>query len=63
MVAEFDKETLDWLRTLPPRTAFGKAREALYRAGPVSSEDFVDIYEQLVRAGILTWEQVESYER
>jgi len=29
----------------------------------VSSEDFRDVYRQLVEEGILTWSQVEQFDR
>ena len=63
MAAVFDPETLDRLRTMTPRQAYLTAKQAIYRTGAVSSEDFLDLYEQMVDEGILTWEQVEEFER
>ena len=63
MAAVFDPETLDRLRTWAPRQADQAAKEAVYGSGAVSSEDFLDVYEQMVDEGILTWEQVEAFER
>ncbi len=62
MAAVFDPETLERLRTMTPRQAFATARESVFRSGPVSSEDFLDVYEQLVEEGILTWDQMEEFE-
>ncbi len=63
MAAGFDRETLDRLRTMTPRQAYMEAKNAVFRSGAVSSEDFLDVYEQMVEQGILTWDQVEEYER
>lgn len=63
MAAVVDPETLERLRTMTPRQAYQTARDAVYRSGAVSSEDFLDVYDQLVDEGILTWEQVETFER
>ena len=63
MAAVFDPETLERLRTMTARQAFLVAREAVYRSGPVSSDDFADVYGQLVEEGILSWEEVEAFDR
>ncbi len=63
MAAVLDPETLDQLRTMTPRQAYDTARDAVYRSGAVSSEDFLDVYEQMVDEGILSWEQVGEFER
>jgi hypothetical protein len=63
MNAILDRETLERLRALSPREAFRNATDAVYRAGAVSSEDFLDIYEQMVDAGILSWEEIEELNR
>ena len=57
----FDSETIERLRTLTPREAYDSVKGALYRQGPTASEDFLDAYEELVHAGILTWEQIEEF--
>ncbi len=62
MAAVLDPETLDRLRTLTPRQAYETARQAVYRSGAVSSEDFLDVYEQMVDEGILSWDQVGEFE-
>ncbi len=62
MAAVFDPETLERLRTMTPRQAFTVARESIFRSGAVSSEDFLDVFEQLVDEGILTWDQLEEFE-
>ncbi len=62
MAAVLDSETLDRLRTMSPRQAYDTARQAVYRSGAVSSEDFLDVYEQMVDEGILSWDQVGEFE-
>ena len=62
MAAVFDPETIDRFRTMTPRQAYLAAKGAVYRSGAVSSEDFLDVYEQMVDEGILTWEQVDEFE-
>jgi hypothetical protein len=63
MGAEFDRETIERFRAMPARRAFEEAKSAVYRSGPVSSDDFMDIFSQLVDEGILTWDQVEDFSR
>ena len=63
MSPTLDNETLDSLRELSPREAFRNVTDAVYRAGGVSSDDFLDVYEQLVDAGILSWEEIEQFDR
>ena len=63
MAAVLDPETLDRLRTMTPRQAYEAARQAVYGSGSVSSEDFLDVFEQMVDEGILSWEQVGEFER
>ena len=61
MSAILDRETLERLRSLPPKEAFRSATDAVYRAGAVGSDDFLDVYEQMVDAGILSWEEIEEF--
>jgi hypothetical protein len=56
-----DADTLEWLRSLPAEKAYREATDAVYRAGSASSDDFVDVYEQLVEQGILTWDEIEQF--
>lgn len=63
MAAILDSETVERLRRMPARSAFDEVRAAVFRSGPASSEDFVDVYEQLVEAQVLTWDQIEDFER
>ena len=58
----FDDETLDRFRVLAPPEAFRAAKHAVWAAGPVGSEDFLDIYEQLIEEGILTRDQIEEFD-
>ena len=61
-MAELDPETIDRLRTLAPRAVYDEVRAALYRLGAVSSDDFREVYEDLVAEGILSWEEIERFE-
>ena len=62
VTVQFDPQTIEQFRKLPPREALRRAKSAIYGAGAVGSEDFLDAYEQLVREGVVTWEQIEEYE-
>lgn len=55
-------ETMERLRAMEPRAAYDTAREALLRLGSAGSEDFLDLWQQLVDEGVLTWDQVEEFE-
>ncbi|HET9298764.1 MAG TPA: hypothetical protein VFO11_02390 [Candidatus Polarisedimenticolaceae bacterium] len=58
---EFHPDEIEVLRRLPPRQAFERVKDALYRSGHVRSDEFVDAYEQLVELGVLTQEQLEEF--
>ena len=58
----FDAETLERLSRETPRTAYDEVKTALYRSGPVSSDDFQSAFEELVDSGLLTWQQIEEFE-
>ena len=45
----------------PPAKAYREATDAVYRSGAASSADFLDVYEQLVENGILSWDEIESF--
>lgn len=62
MAIRFDRETIEKLRAMPPKNALEQARRAVYQSGSVGSEDFLDIYSQLVEEGVLTWSQVEAFD-
>ncbi len=62
-MAIFDPDTLERFRGASPRDVFWEAKAAIYRTGAASSEDFLDAFEEIVDAGILSWEQVEEFER
>ena len=60
---EIDRRTLEDLRELAPRDAWEMVRRAVYQIpGGVSSEDFQSALEQLVREGILSWDEIERLE-
>jgi len=59
----FDPRTIDELRALPAAEAFARVRKALYEGGATMSADFHEAYEELVELGILTWDQVEEFDR
>jgi hypothetical protein len=63
MGAVLHPDTVERLRGLPPKKAYQEAWDAVYRSGPVSSEDFLDVYEQLVEEDILTWDQINTFDR
>ncbi len=58
---EFHPDEIAVLRGLPPRQAFERVKDGLYRAGSVSSDEFLDAYEQLVELGVLTPEQLDEF--
>ena len=61
---EIDRRTLEDLRELGPRDAWERVRRAVYQIpGGTSSEDFQSALEQLVREGILSWDEIERFER
>ena len=62
MAAILDPDTLERLRALTPKEAFVKAKDAVYGAGAVGSDDFLDVFQQLVDEGILSWEQIEEFQ-
>ncbi len=59
----FDPKTLRYFREMSPKDAFEEARSAVYQLGAVSSAEFLDVYQELVDQGILSWSQIEDYER
>lgn len=63
MEALFDTETLDRFRDMPPRDVFVEARSSVYRMGAATSDDFLEVYQALVDEGILSWEQIEEFDR
>lgn len=63
MAPVFDPETLDRFRTMTARSAYDEAKDAVWRSGGATSDDFVEVYQELVDAGILDWEQIEAFER
>ena len=62
MAIRLDEETIERLRTMGPEKAVGAARDAVFSTKEAGSEDFLDIYEQLVEEGILSWDQVEQFD-
>ncbi len=61
---EMDEKTLEHLRTLAPREAYESVRRAvLQNPWGASSEDLQAALDQMIGAGILTWEDVEGFER
>ena len=61
MAEILDPDTVTRLRTLTPRAAFEQVKEALYRMGGASSDEFAEVFEELVALGILTEEQLEEF--
>jgi len=63
MAVELDRDTIERFRKLSPRDAFLQAKDTAYRAGATSSEDLLDLFEQLVDQKVLSWAEVEEYDR
>ena len=60
---EIDDTSLDELRCLGPRKAYEAVRRAvLQNPWGASSDDLQSALEQVVAAGILTWDDVERFE-
>ena len=62
MAVLFDPETLARFRAMRSTEVFREAKDAVYRSGSTSSDDFLDIYDELVRQGLLSWDQIEEYD-
>jgi hypothetical protein len=62
-MAIFDPETLARFRRTDPRETFWEVKSSIYRTGGASSEDFLNAFDELVDAGVLSWEQIEEFER
>jgi len=60
---EIDEKTLEEMRHMVPRKAYESVRRAVL-ANPwgASSEDLQAAFEQVVGAGILTWDEIERFE-
>ena len=60
---QLDETSLEELRSLEPRKAYEAVRRAvLQNPWGASSEDLRTALEQVVAAGIMTWQDVESFE-
>jgi hypothetical protein len=60
---EMDDKTLDRLREMEPRAAYAAIKTAVLASpGGSSSEDLQAAFDQVVEAGILTWDEIESFE-
>lgn len=60
---EIDERSMEQLRSLGPRKAYEAVRRAvLQNPWGASSEDLHAALEQVVAAGILSWDDVESFE-
>ena len=60
---EMDDRTLDRLREMEPRAAYAAIKMAvLATPGGASSEDLQAAFDQVVQAGILTWDDIESFD-
>ncbi len=62
MGTRLDAETIERFRKMPLERAFREAKDAVYASGRVGSEDFLDVYEQLVETGVMSWEEIEDLE-
>ena len=60
---EIDDKSLEDLRSLGPRMAYETVRRAvLQNPWGASSEDLRSALDQMIAAGILTWDDVERFE-
>ncbi len=60
---EIDDKSLEDLRSLGPRKAYEAVRRAvLQNPWGASSEDLRSALDQMIAAGILTWDDVERFE-
>ena len=58
-----DEKSLEELRALGPRGAYETVRRAVLRnPWGASSEDLRSAFEQVVEAGILSWDDVDRFE-
>jgi hypothetical protein len=62
-VEPLDPESVERLRIMSPRDAYWEVKSSIYRSGVSASEDFQAAFEQLVAAGVLSWDQIEDFER
>ena len=58
----FDPESVEKLRGLPAREAFERVKDALYRNGGATSDEFAAAFDEMVALGILTAEELEELE-
>ena len=61
-MVSFDPETLERWQRLGPKVAYSEARDSLFQQGASTSEEFLDVWEDLVDKGLLTWEEIEAFE-
>jgi len=60
MAVQLAPETIDRLRSMKPEKALEAAKNALYATGAAGSEDFQDVFRQLVEEGVLSWDQIQD---
>ena len=58
-MALLDTETIERLSSLSPKDAIREVKSAMYRGGATTSDDFHEVFEQLVDAGVLTWDEID----
>ena len=63
MGVQLDRETIDRLRGLDPRQALETAKDWLWAVGSAGSEDFQDLYGQLVDEGLGNGRSVQLHPR
>ena len=61
-MVSFDPETIERWRRMGPETTHREARDALFQQGASASEDFIDVFEDLVERGLITWDEIERFE-
>lgn len=59
----FEPELLRRWEQIGPAATYREAREHLFRQGASSSEEFLDAFEELVERGLLSWDEIETFDR
>ena len=62
-MSRLDPESLVRLQRMPPEQRLAPVRAVCYQApGGGGSDQYVEMLEELVELGILTWDEIETFE-
>jgi len=62
-MSRLDPESLERLQLMPPEQRLETVRTVCYKApGGGGSDQYVEMLEELVELGILTWDEIEAFE-